>query len=81
MEIHLSRQLAQRRIFPAIDIVKSSTRKDDLLHSKAELEAAYRLRQNITSDSLEFTERFISTLNKTENNEAFIKQLLKRKRK
>lgn len=81
MEIHLSRQLAQRRIFPAIDIVKSSTRKDDLLHSKAELEAAYRLRQSISSDSLEFTERFISTLNKTENNEAFIKQILKRTRK
>ena len=81
MEIHLSRQLAQRRIFPAIDIVKSSTRKDDLLHSKAELEAAYRLRQSISSDSLEFTERFISTLNKTENNEAFIKQILRRTRK
>ena len=81
MEIHLSRQLAQRRIFPAIDIVKSSTRKDDLLHSKAELEAAYRLRQSISSDSLEFTERFISTLNKTENNEAFIKQILRRNRK
>lgn len=81
MEIHLSRQLAQRRIFPAIDIVKSSTRKDNLLHSKAELEAAYRLRQSISSDSLEFTERFISTLNKTENNEVFIKQLLRRTRK
>ncbi len=78
MEIHLSRQLAQRRIFPAIDIVKSSTRKDDLLHTKAELEAAYRLRQSISHDSLEFTERFISTLNKTETNEKFIEKILKR---
>lgn len=81
MEIHLSRSLAQRRVFPAIDIVKSSTRKDDLLHSKVEQEAAFRLRQSISHDSLEFTERFISTLNKTESNDAFIQQILKRNRK
>lgn len=81
MEIHLSRSLAQRRVFPAIDIVKSSTRKDDLLHSKMEQEAAFRLRQSISHDSLEFTERFISTLNKTESNDAFIQQILKRNRK
>lgn len=80
MEIHLSRQLAQRRIFPAIDIVKSSTRKDDLLHTEEETEAAYRLRQGVTHDSLEFTERFISTLNKTETNKAFIEQVLKRRK-
>lgn len=81
MEIHLSRSLAQRRVFPAIDIVKSSTRKDTLLQSKVEQEAAFRLRQSISHDSLEFTERFISTLNKTESNEDFMKQLLKRNRK
>ncbi len=81
MEIHLSRSLAQRRVFPAIDIVKSSTRKDDLLHSKIEQEAAFRLRQSISHDSLEFTERFISTLNKTESNNDFIQQILKRNRK
>ncbi|MDN6161521.1 MAG: transcription termination factor Rho [Atopostipes sp.] len=81
MEIHLSRNLAERRIFPAINIVKSSTRKDELLHSDSEHRAAFRLRQSITRDSLEFTERFISTLNKTDNNEDFIKQILKSKKK
>lgn len=78
MEIHLSRALANRRVFPAIDIVKSSTRKDDLLHTKDEFEAAYRLRRSIPNDSLEFTEKFINTLGKTSTNEEFIKQVLSR---
>lgn len=78
MEIHLSRALANRRVFPAIDIVKSSTRKDDLLHTKDEFEAAYRLRRSIPNDSLEFTEKFVNTLGKTSTNEEFIKQVLSR---
>ena len=78
MEIHLSRALANRRVFPAIDIVKSSTRKDDLLHTKDEFEAAYRLRRSIPNDSLEFTEKFVSTLCKSNTNEEFIKQVLSR---
>ena len=78
MEIHLSRALANRRVFPAIDIVKSSTRKDDLLHTKDEFEAAYRLRRSIPNDSLEFTEKFVSTLGKSNTNEEFIKQVLSR---
>ncbi len=78
MEIHLSRALANRRVFPAIDIIKSSTRKDDLLHTKDEFEAAYRLRRSIPNDSLEFTEKFVNTLGKTSTNEEFIKQVLSR---
>lgn len=78
MEIYLSRALANRRVFPAIDIVKSSTRKDDLLHTKDEFEAAYRLRRSIPNDSLEFTEKFVNTLGKTSTNEEFIKQVLSR---
>ena len=78
MEIHLSRALANRRVFPAIDIVKSSTRKDDLLHTKDEFQAAYRLRRSIPNDSLEFTEKFVNTLGKTSTNEEFIKQVLSR---
>lgn len=80
MEIHLSRSLAQRRIYPAIDIVKSSTRKDDLLHTPQEFEAAFRLRQSIPYDSLEFTERFISTLKNTKTNADFVENILKRSR-
>ena len=78
MEIHLSRALANRRVFPAIDIVKSSTRKDELLHTKDEFEASFRLRRSMPNDSLEFTEKFINTLGKTNTNEEFIKQVLSR---
>ena len=78
MEIHLSRALAERRIYPAIDIVKSSTRKDELLLSKDEFEAAFRLRRSIPYDSLDFTEKLISTLRKYESNEAFIQNILQR---
>lgn len=78
MEIHLSRALANRRVFPAIDIVKSSTRKDELLHTKDEFEASFRLSRSMPNDSLEFTEKFINTLGKTNTNEEFIKQVLSR---
>lgn len=78
MEIHLSRILANRRVFPAIDIVKSSTRKDDLLLTKDESEAAFRLRRSIPNDSLEFTEKFINTLQATESNADFINTILSR---
>ena len=78
MEIHLSRQLAERRIYPAIDIVKSSTRKDELILSKEEFEAAFRLRRSIPHDSLDFTEKFISTLGNFNTNEDFIANILKR---
>lgn len=79
MEIHLSRTLAERRVYPAIDIVKSSTRKDELLLSKDEFEAGFRLRRGIPNDSLVFTEQFISTLSKYETNKEIIETLLKKK--
>src|SRR5699024_3760416 len=68
MELHLSRQLAERRIFPAIDIQRSSTRKEEMLLSKEQLEAIYKLRRGMPNDSLEFTERFIQTLRKSKTN-------------
>lgn len=80
MEIHLSRALAERRVYPAIDIVKSSTRKDELLLSKEEFEAAFRLRRSIPHDSLDFTEKFISTLRATPTNEDFIASLLQNRK-
>ena len=54
-----SRSLAERRIFPAIDIKKSGTRKEELLMSSEQLEETWRLRNNMTGDSLEFTEQFL----------------------
>ena len=59
MELQLSRSLAERRIFPAIDIKKSGTRKEELLMSSEQLEETWRLRNNMTGDSLEFTEQFL----------------------
>lgn len=79
MEIHLSRQLAERRVFPAIDIVKSSTRRDDLLLSAEQMEAVYKLRRGIPADSLEFTEQFMRALSHTRTNDQFIQQILTHK--
>ncbi|MCO8297726.1 transcription termination factor Rho [Tetragenococcus halophilus] len=72
MEMHLSRQLAERRVFPAIDLKRSSTRKEELLMSPEQLEETWRLRNNMLGDSLEYTEQFISFLKKTKTNQEFL---------
>lgn len=76
MELHLDRKLSERRIFPAIDIGRSSTRKEELLISKSELESLWQLR-NMFTDSTDFTERFIRKLKRSENNKEFFEQLQK----
>ncbi|WP_248497601.1 transcription termination factor Rho [Staphylococcus aureus] len=76
MELHLDRKLSERRIFPAIDIGRSSTRKEELLISKSELDTLWQLR-NLFTDSTDFTERFIRKLKRSKNNEDFFKQLQK----
>ena len=70
MELHLDRKLSERRIFPAIDIGRSSTRKEELLISKAELDSLWQLR-NLFTDSTDFTERFIRKLKRSKNNKNF----------
>lgn len=77
MEVHLSRELAERRIYPAIDIKRSSTRKEEMLLSKKEHEAVYKLRRGMRNDSLEYTDQFIKTLRRYGKNEAFVEKLLK----
>lgn len=67
MEIHLSRQLSERRIFPAIDLFKSGTRKEDLLLTEKELSAAYKLRK-ILSDRVDATDALLDMMKKTKNN-------------
>ncbi|MFN6646695.1 transcription termination factor Rho [Enterococcus faecalis] len=69
MELHLSRELAERRIFPAIDIKKSSTRKEELLMTPEQLEETWKLRNNMSGDSLEYTDQFIKMLKRTQNNQ------------
>ena len=75
MEVHLDRRLQERRIFPAIDIYKSGTRKEDLLLSDEEKEVAYALRKQMYRDgNIEnITENLINILSKTKNNDEFIK--------
>lgn len=74
MEVHLDRKLQERRIFPAIDIYKSGTRKEDLILSNEEKEVAYSIRRVMYRDgNIEnVTEKLINMLSKTKNNSEFI---------
>lgn len=74
MELHLDRSLAERRIFPALDIRRSGTRKEELLIGKEELDKLWKIRKTF-SDSHDFAERFLKKLNQTETNEEFFAQL------
>ncbi|HDU0716479.1 TPA: transcription termination factor Rho, partial [Staphylococcus pseudintermedius] len=74
MELHLDRRLSERRIYPAIDISRSSTRKEELLVPKNELDSLWQLR-NMFSNSPDFTERFIRKLKKTKSNAEFFELL------
>ena len=76
MEIHLDRKLSERRIFPAIDIYKSGTRREDLLLSPEELEAVRTIRRVLAGgNTADVTEHLISMLEKTNNNEEFLQRL------
>lgn len=77
MELHLSRELAQRRIFPAIDIKRSSTRKEELLLSEEHLQQVWQLRKMMSSDGLEYTEQLIQMMGGTLTNEEFFEQFAK----
>ena len=74
MEVHLDRKLQERRIFPAIDIYKSGTRKEDLLLSDEEKEVSFAIRKVMYRDgNIEnVTENLINMLSKTKNNKEFI---------
>ncbi len=76
MELHLDRKLAERRIFPAIDIQKSGTRREELLYDPKIIDKTTLLRRMI--DLLgkeEQTERIVSRLKKTKSNQEFLKTL------
>ena len=74
MEVHLDRKLQERRIFPAIDIYKSGTRKEDLLLTEQEREVSYSIRRTMNRDgNIEnITENLINILHKTKNNKEFL---------
>jgi transcription termination factor Rho len=74
MELVLDRKLSERRIFPAVDIQKSGTRREDLLLSKEELEVSYTIHKEISGPKGEENlERVIGYFLKTKNNEEFVK--------
>lgn len=76
MEVHLDRNLSEKRIFPAIDLYRSGTRKEELLLSQKELDAAYGIRKLLSKgDSQEATEQLISLMVKSKDNVKFIEML------
>ena len=77
MELHLDRKLAEKRIFPAIDIYISGTRKEEMLLSEKELACAYNLRRTLSnSTAFEIMEQIISMMKNTKDNDAFIDAIM-----
>ena len=78
MELVLDRRLSEKRVFPAIDLPKSSTRRDDLLLTQEEIEANYLIRKAFNgSHSDEAVEKIIDMFRKTKNNQEFIQMIKK----
>ncbi|MCC0638144.1 MULTISPECIES: transcription termination factor Rho [unclassified Clostridioides] len=76
MELHLDRKLAEKRIFPAIDIYKSGTRRDDLLLDDEEKTALWRLRREMSNNSvMEITDKVIELIKRTKDNKEFVKSI------
>lgn len=81
MELHLDRRLAERRIFPSIDIMRSGTRQEELLFSKKELSQIWKMRRmldTLGSERSETVELFLERLKKTKNNKEFLETLHER---
>ena len=78
MEVHLDRKLADRRVFPAIDIIKSGTRKEEMLLTKDDLQRVYVLRRVLTPLSpVEAMELLLSKMGKTKSNMEFMAAMQK----
>ena len=78
MELVLDRKLSEKRVFPAIDIPKSGTRREDLLLTKEELEAVYSMRRALNGmRSEEAVDNILNMFAKTSNNKELV-QLVKK---
>jgi transcription termination factor Rho len=76
MELHLDRRLADKRIWPALDVTKSGTRKEELLLDPEELKRVWLLRKILTSmNPVEAMEHLIAKVQKTKTNAEFLLQL------
>lgn len=79
MEIKLDRSLQEKRIFPAIDIIKSSTRREEDLLSNKEMEVSYRIRREMgRTVNPEAMQNLVKILRNTKNNEEFVDLMMKR---
>lgn len=80
MELVLDRKLSEKRIFPAVDIARSGTRREELLLSKEELDASYAMRKALDGmKSDEALERILDMFMHTENNKAFVSMMKRTK--
>ncbi len=82
MEIHLDRKLSERRIYPAVDIYKSGTRREELLLNEKEQECSTYIRRLMSSNNsslsnLELVEKILNIIKKTKTNEEFVDVFLK----
>lgn len=76
MEVHLDRNLSEKRIFPAIDINKSGTRREEKLLSSQELETVFALRKALSSMPVsEVTEQLLNQMVASKNNAEFLKRM------
>ena len=78
MELHLDRKLSEKRIFPAIELNKSGTRREDLLMDQEEMEAVWSMRRALSNrDTQEVTETIIDNMMHTRDNKTFIEVIKK----
>ena len=76
MEVHLDRSLSEKRIFPAIDINKSGTRREENLLDKKELETVYALRKALSNMPVaDVTEEIIKQMVQTKTNKEFLERI------
>ena len=76
MEIKLDRNLSEQRVFPAIDLNKSGTRKDELLLTKEELSAINKIRKQLNSqENKNIADQIIKMIKNTKSNQEFVKSI------
>jgi transcription termination factor Rho len=79
MELHLERELAERRIYPAINLSRSGTRREELILSEDELKVSFDIRRIYKSSTVyDLTDKMITILERTKNNEAFLHKFLEK---
>ncbi|MDD4796739.1 MAG: transcription termination factor Rho, partial [Eubacteriales bacterium] len=75
MELHLDRKLQERRVFPAMDLYRSGTRKEELLLTSQEIEGIWAARKLLSGNQEDATELLIDMIAKTTSNQQFLSKL------